>query len=89
MTSIEFNTAMPVSATLMAFDAHVEEMKNNNNNEVLIKFKPLVLPELGALYRKKKARTVQQKEQANSSMDSTPADTTYITHTHTHPHPAQ
>ena len=27
--------------------------KNDNNNEVLIKREPLVLPELGALYRKK------------------------------------
>ena len=27
---------------------------NNNNNEVLIKREPLVLPELGALYKKKK-----------------------------------
>ena len=59
------------------------------NNEVSIQREPLVLPELGALYRKKKkARRVQQQEQANPSMDSTLADTTYIAraraHTHTH-----
>ena len=37
---------------------------NNNHNEVLIKREPLVLPELGALYRekgKKEARTVEQQ----------------------------
>ena len=63
-------------------------IKINNNNEVLNKCEPLVLPELGVLYskRRNKARTVQQQEQANPSVDSTPADTTYITHTHTHTH---
>ena len=39
---------------------------NNNNNEILIKREPLVLPELGALYREKKeARIIQQQQQAN------------------------
>ena len=33
----------------------------NNNNKILIKREPLVLPELGALYREKKVRTVQQQ----------------------------
>ena len=32
----------------------MKEKNNNNNTEVLIKREPLVLPELGALYKKKK-----------------------------------
>ena len=32
---------------------------DNNNNETLIKREPLVLPELGVLYRKKEARKAQ------------------------------
>ena len=35
---------------------------NNNNNKVLIKCKPLVLLEHGALYRKKKARRIVQQQ---------------------------
>ena len=38
----------------------INNNNNNNNDEVRIKRKLLVLPELGALYRKK-ARTVQQQ----------------------------
>ena len=36
---------------------------NNDNNEILIKREPLVLPDIGALYRgkKKEAKTVQQQ----------------------------
>ena len=48
---------------------------NNNNHAALIKRELLVLPELGALYRKKEARTVQQQQEVNPSIDSTPADT--------------
>ena len=76
------------------------EAINNNHNETLTKSEPLVnIPELGALYREKKrggGKKEQEKGQdsttatTSSSMDSTPADMTYIppphTHTHTHTH---
>ena len=68
----------------------MESLNNNYNyNEVLIKRETLVVPELGALYRKKESRTVQQQYQANSSMDSTPADTTYITERDTEREPVK
>ena len=40
-----------------------EKVYKNNDDEILIKHEPLVLPELSMLYKKKKkeARTVQQQ----------------------------
>ena len=65
---------------------------NNNYNETLIKCEPLVYTRaLRAVQRKKEEEKGKDSTTAiiSSFMDSTPADTAYITHTHTQTHTTQ
>ena len=78
---------MPV----LRHSGHSNNNDNNNDDEVLLKREPLVLLELGALYRRKR---LQQDNSKNKPIypltvhqQKQPATHTYTnTHTHTHTH---
>ena len=62
---------------------------NNNNNEVLIKLKPLVLPELSLLNRKKRKKKRLKQYNSNNKLIRPwtvhqQIQPTSYTHTHTH-----
>ena len=61
---LSISVSPPASVSTMVLSSaliSISGMHNNNNNTVLIEREPLVLPELGAVKKEKKARTVQQQ----------------------------
>ena len=60
----------------------------NDNNEVLIKCEPLVLPELGMLYRRKQKKIRLEQYKSNNKLlrPWTVHQQIHHTHTHTHTH---